>query len=347
MSALAFQLPDGLEAHEPPEARGGRRDDVRLLVSDAARASIEHARFADLPRFLAPGDLLVVNTSATLPAALPATRDDGTQLELRLSTPAPGRADDVWIVELRLGDAPFGGAAIGERIALARGRLGGAPRPVRRRPAHRRAARPARAAARVPGRARAAHPLRLRPGELAAGRLPDRVRARARQRRDAERRTTVHGRADHAARRPGRARRADHASHRRLLTGTARATVPGALQRSRAHRPARQRRPSLGRPRHRDRDDGRAGARDRRPAGRSGECRRRLDEPRRHSRTWALDRGRAAHRPARVGVVAPGDAPRGRGRRPRRAQLPRGARSGLPLARVRRQPPDPGSAAAS
>ena len=128
MSALAFQLPDGLEAHEPPEARGGRRDDVRLLVSDAARASIEHARFVDLPRFLAPGDLLVVNTSATLPAALPATRDDGTQLELRLSTPAPGRADDVWIIELRLGDAPFGGAAIGRAHRPARGRLGGAPR---------------------------------------------------------------------------------------------------------------------------------------------------------------------------------------------------------------------------
>ena len=121
MSALAFQLPDGLEAHEPPEARGGRRDDVRLLVSDTARASIEHARFVDLPRFLTPGDLLVVNTSATLPAALTATRDDGTQIELRLSTPAPGRDDDLWIVELRLGDAPFGGATVGERISLPAG----------------------------------------------------------------------------------------------------------------------------------------------------------------------------------------------------------------------------------
>ena len=100
MSALAFRLPDGLEAHEPPEAHGGRRDDVRLLVSDAADATIEHARFVDLPRFLAPGDLLVVNTSATLPAALSARRGDGTQLELRLSTPAPGRDDNVWIVEL-------------------------------------------------------------------------------------------------------------------------------------------------------------------------------------------------------------------------------------------------------
>ena len=121
MSALAFRLPDGLEAHEPPEAHGGRRDDVRLLVSDATQATIEHARFVELPRFFAPGDLLVVNTSATLPAALPATRDDGTPLELRLSTPAPGRDDDVWIVELRHGDAPFAGAAVGERIGLPAG----------------------------------------------------------------------------------------------------------------------------------------------------------------------------------------------------------------------------------
>jgi S-adenosylmethionine:tRNA ribosyltransferase-isomerase len=118
MSALAFELPGGLEAHEPPEARGLRRDDVRLLVSDGSRSEISHARFHELPRFLAAGDLLVLNTSATLPAALDATRADGTALELRLSTPAPGRDDDLWIVELRLGDAPFGGGSVGERIEL-------------------------------------------------------------------------------------------------------------------------------------------------------------------------------------------------------------------------------------
>jgi S-adenosylmethionine:tRNA ribosyltransferase-isomerase len=121
MSALAFELPAGLEAHEPPEARGTGRDDVRLLVSDGPTSEITHARFADLPSFLAPGDLLVVNVSATLPAALPARREDGTELELRLSTPAPGRPDDVWIVELRRGDSPFGGAATDERIGLPAG----------------------------------------------------------------------------------------------------------------------------------------------------------------------------------------------------------------------------------
>ena len=91
MSEPALRAPARLEAHEPPEARGLARDAVRLLVSDRSDGSIVHARFRDLPRFLSPGDLLVVNTSATLPAAVAATRDDGTALELRLSTPGPGR----------------------------------------------------------------------------------------------------------------------------------------------------------------------------------------------------------------------------------------------------------------
>jgi S-adenosylmethionine:tRNA ribosyltransferase-isomerase len=108
VSALAFELPDRLEAHEPPEARGLARDEVRLMVASSRDARITHVQFRDLPAFLAPGDLVVVNTSATLPAALPASRADGIELELRLSTPAPHRvADQWWIVELRTGDRPF------------------------------------------------------------------------------------------------------------------------------------------------------------------------------------------------------------------------------------------------
>ena len=72
-----FELPADLEAAEPPEARGLRRDEVRLLVSDIESDSIEHARFTDLPRWLSPGDLLVVNTSGTLNAAVSATAEDG------------------------------------------------------------------------------------------------------------------------------------------------------------------------------------------------------------------------------------------------------------------------------
>jgi S-adenosylmethionine:tRNA ribosyltransferase-isomerase len=115
----AVTLPARLEAHEPPESRGVPRDRVRLLVSSRREGSIVHSRFSDLPRFLAPGDLLVVNTSATLPAAVPATRADGVELELRFSTPAPHRdADRYWIVELRRGDEPFGAVEVGDELVL-------------------------------------------------------------------------------------------------------------------------------------------------------------------------------------------------------------------------------------
>ncbi len=118
-AAPAFALPPALEASEPPEARGLRRDQVRLMVV-GADAPPAHARFLDLPRFLRPGDLLVVNESATLPAALAARRSDGTAVDLHLSTPDPGDPER-WIVELRRDGARFRGARCGERLELAGG----------------------------------------------------------------------------------------------------------------------------------------------------------------------------------------------------------------------------------
>jgi len=123
---LDFELPAALEAGEPPEARGLRRDGVRLLVARPGEPPL-HARFHDLPALLEPGDLLVVNTSATLPAALPASAPDGRPLRLHLSTPAPEDVPDegqdpVWIVELRAaagaGSRRFGGGRPGWRLAL-------------------------------------------------------------------------------------------------------------------------------------------------------------------------------------------------------------------------------------
>jgi S-adenosylmethionine:tRNA ribosyltransferase-isomerase len=93
-----LELTAALEAAEPPEARGLARDEVRLLVSDVGRDSIEHARFRDLPRWLSQGDLLVVNTSGTLSAALPVESTDGRSYDLHLSTRLPG---GFWTVELR------------------------------------------------------------------------------------------------------------------------------------------------------------------------------------------------------------------------------------------------------
>ncbi len=93
-----FELPSELEAGEPPEARGLARDDVRLLVSYRSDDRIVHTHFRRIGDFLRAGDLLVINTSGTMNAALNATRDDGTPLELHLSTHLPA---DLWIVEAR------------------------------------------------------------------------------------------------------------------------------------------------------------------------------------------------------------------------------------------------------
>ena len=95
---LDFVLPKDLEATEPPEARGIARDHVRLLVSHIGDGSIVHARFVDLPEILHPGDLLVANDSATLPAALVARRSDGTEIAFHLSTALVG---SLWVVEPR------------------------------------------------------------------------------------------------------------------------------------------------------------------------------------------------------------------------------------------------------
>ena len=119
-AATAFALPPALEAHEPPEARGLARDEVRLMVAHRDGATIEHTTFRALGEHLSPGDLLVVNVSATVPAAAPATRADGSAVRIHFSTGAP-ELDDCWrVVELRSADGsrPQRGRA-GERLTLA------------------------------------------------------------------------------------------------------------------------------------------------------------------------------------------------------------------------------------
>jgi S-adenosylmethionine:tRNA ribosyltransferase-isomerase len=97
-----FELAAELEASEPPEARGLARDEVRLLVSDLERDTISHAQFRDLPAWLAPGYLVVVNTSATMSAAVAAISRSGDSYDLHFSTVLPG---GFWTVELRHPDA--------------------------------------------------------------------------------------------------------------------------------------------------------------------------------------------------------------------------------------------------
>ncbi|MGE5265239.1 MAG: S-adenosylmethionine:tRNA ribosyltransferase-isomerase [Acidobacteriota bacterium] len=114
-----FSLPPELQAHEPPEARGLARDGVRMMVSYRSDDHVVHSQFRDLDKYLSPGDVLVINTSGTLNAALHASRADGMEMELHLSTHHPG---DIWVVELRRltekGTVPFSQAQAGEVVTL-------------------------------------------------------------------------------------------------------------------------------------------------------------------------------------------------------------------------------------
>ena len=95
---LNFTMSSELEAGEPPEARGLSRDEVRLMVSHIATNQVVHTRFRHIADFLEPGDVVVINTSGTLNAALPAIRFDGKHYELHLSTHLPANH---WVVEMR------------------------------------------------------------------------------------------------------------------------------------------------------------------------------------------------------------------------------------------------------
>ena len=92
---LDIEVPPELIADHPVEAEGRRRDDVRMLVAERSTGLLTHARAADLDRFLHPGDVLVVNTSPTLAAAVPSA--DGSVV-VHLSTQLGGRR---WVVEVR------------------------------------------------------------------------------------------------------------------------------------------------------------------------------------------------------------------------------------------------------
>jgi S-adenosylmethionine:tRNA ribosyltransferase-isomerase len=114
VTVLDFVLPAGLEATEPPPVRDG----VRLLV--AAANGIRHARFCQFGEFLAEGDLVVVNASATLAAAVDGERA-GSAVEVHFSAELD---DGAWVVEVRpAGEStgPVSGLRGGEAIGLADG----------------------------------------------------------------------------------------------------------------------------------------------------------------------------------------------------------------------------------
>ena len=120
-----FELAPGLEADRPPR----RRDQVRLLV--AGPSGLRHARFSELGEFLEPGDLLVVNTSATRPAAVDAWRTGRTGRTVRGNASvtvhfAVALDDGDWVVEVRPrrhATGPIDDLRAGEVLALPGGAL--------------------------------------------------------------------------------------------------------------------------------------------------------------------------------------------------------------------------------
>ena len=120
-SPFTFTLPPELSAKEPPERRGIRRDQVRLLVIERATGRIEHSRFDKIDNYLRAGDLLVFNSSRTLPASLRGCcATHGPCMEVRLAERLP---DDSWLALLlcEQGD-PFGcGLRAGMQIEFAEG----------------------------------------------------------------------------------------------------------------------------------------------------------------------------------------------------------------------------------
>jgi S-adenosylmethionine:tRNA ribosyltransferase-isomerase len=120
--ATSFTAPRTTFAPAPPERRGVARDRVRLLVADGVRG-LTHTRFTHLSEHLRPGDLVVVNDSATVAAQLDAQLGGRSPraVVLHLAAPLP---DGTWAVEVRRApdaDRAVLDAAPGDRLEVAAG----------------------------------------------------------------------------------------------------------------------------------------------------------------------------------------------------------------------------------
>jgi S-adenosylmethionine:tRNA ribosyltransferase-isomerase len=114
-------LPDELNAAEPPEARGLARDQVKLLVAEGS--AVTHTRFDRIGDHLRAGDLLLVNTSGTLAAAVDGSWITGSGVAPVVVHFSTALDDGTWVVELRNGGSPLFGAAAGDQVELPEGVL--------------------------------------------------------------------------------------------------------------------------------------------------------------------------------------------------------------------------------
>lgn len=105
-SDFYFDLPKELIAQTPLE----KRDQSRLLLLDKHTGATEHHHFFELPRFLRPGDCLILNDSRVLPARLLGHRlPGGGACEVLLLT---DKGDNVWECLVRPGKKLRPGAQV-------------------------------------------------------------------------------------------------------------------------------------------------------------------------------------------------------------------------------------------
>jgi S-adenosylmethionine:tRNA ribosyltransferase-isomerase len=115
-----FDPPGNRTAPSPAEARGLRRDDVRLLVANGDR--LTHARFGDIADHLEPGDLVVVNASQTVAGEVDAVlAGDGASHGDVVVHVATDLRDGTWVIEVRTApDAAWSvlDASVGQTLTL-------------------------------------------------------------------------------------------------------------------------------------------------------------------------------------------------------------------------------------
>jgi len=107
-----YQLPPELIAQQP----ASERDAARLLVLHRRSGRMEDRQFADLPEYLRPGDVLIVNDTKVIPARLFGTFEDGKSVEVLLVRPLE---DQCWEALVK----PAKPARLGRQLILACGRL--------------------------------------------------------------------------------------------------------------------------------------------------------------------------------------------------------------------------------
>ena len=115
---MAAAMP--LAAQAPPPAAREERADVRLLAVDTVHGRLVDRAVGDLPSLLFPGDLLVLNDAATLPASLPGRAPSGAAIEVRLAGP-PARDGAPRTVGSQATGRAFAGGALWPAVLFGAG----------------------------------------------------------------------------------------------------------------------------------------------------------------------------------------------------------------------------------